>query len=1310
MKTRSLLALLLALAVLLPLLAACNPGGSSTTEPPTTTVGPTTTLPTTTAPEPPTTQPSVPGPEDPVIPSLTYLPLEDLADYTIVYPEIAGDAALAAIEAFRDAIATETGVTLPVVSDAVAIGETVPTGTKEILLGATNRYESSAAPTLRYYDFYVTVENGRLVLLAPSDAALISALGYATENMLAEGKLSYPEGGYFHEMIYPLDTITLAGRPITDFVIVRDMENGEVAQYLAKCITDLTGYLLPIHAANDPEVPYEILIGNTGRVATNAPPAGKYVVDLVGTKLALYGSGTHAAYRATLSFAETYLDGKQATLEVVRLEDENRPLSLYSLNLPDELEPITLEHTENTGGVLERFLKTKDALPTEVTVVAPVKLTDYPFSAKRQEIFVAPDGDDDNPGTIDAPLATLAEAVLRTRHGGGVIWMRGGSYEVNEAVKLTDFHSGTAASPLFIKAYGNEKPVLSTYKRIETSWFGSVESGDPLAERFDPDINPQDILVANLADHGFTPDDITELVSSSDAYGDTLRQTRYGVTPVMLIGNTEYGIARYPNPDEELLSYAYAYESGRVTSATGSEIYYNWVDRVTKYAGTWQGEPITLDTPIPWEISLGTRNLSQQKDPYDQSEDWERYAPILDWVDTGNIWFYGRVYSDWNVGAYNVHVGRKANGDYVCFENDPNKPSIQSTMPASLGARSTSRADHAHHFYLFNAIEALDAPGEWFIDVENEKLPLYFYPTEEFYSVSDIGYTAGYAGNILELDGVSNLVIDGLSFIGVADTAIYSPGSKAIGQISIQNCEFSNLGNHGINIIQRVQGDGVAVLFNTFSKSNGGAMVSLMNNTAPSMIPDHNVIQNNIFYDPAPNHQVGIQFAGCVTVVSHNYLVNTNISVNNPTFECIVEYNRLDGGSEDVGDGGQIYMYGLYTRGNHIRYNVCHALNYSGNSIYNDGMCSGNYSYYNICSTLTGYRESVQKCFYVSTGHNNVAFNNIFIVRDEVRFLENLELHGREPMNAKVSVQGGEKRHTGDCGIYESTLFYADKTDAGYTTPSGGEDAASYSWDALYKSAAGRYTGNIAYTHYNYERFSARFPNFIKSMEGAWQVFVTINEQAHEYDRRTAVLALEAGFDAAVKLFTGEVPYDITELQQPTHPLWSKYDVIEDLVAEHGTSLTETEAEALAFELGYGYTEDFFRQPAYNIYDNNVILGGDSKFYFDTNNDGICGNSRTDFVTSDYLSNNAGFDDFGNAVGSGNTSNPFSKDLRLIGENYYNHDFDEVLANADIDMWSADYADYSFLPGVLESIQNDIPDFYEFQYIASGRAGIRMPE
>ena len=1293
---KRLMSLILVVVMLVPILASCGLLELFGKDPDITTAGPTT--------PPTTTEP---------IPVFDRVPIEGLSEYVIVYPEIASDSLYEAVLALRDAIKDVTGIELAVVSDLVEIGEAVPVGTKEILVGATNRYESAGTPSLRYDDYYVAFENSRLALMGGSEDAVIEAVGFAIDYLLADGSLGYADGGYHYAATYPLSAMTLAGRSIADFVIVRDGENATLAAYLAECIRKATGFVLPIRTAEDPEVAYEILIGNTGRNATSTVlTEKKYIIDVVGTKLVLYGTGENAAYYATLRFINKYLDKQLSVLAVEREEFDNSAAGIYHLNIPATLDTITLEYQENSGGVLERFLKAKDELPEEITVIEPVTLAQYPFSIRRSEVYISPDGSDDNTGTKTAPFATLQKALEVVGAGGGVIWVRGGIYEFSEAVVISTANSGTSTTPLFIKAYEDETPVFTTYKSLKTEWFTEMRPDDPMADRLDSSLNFWDIYTVSLADYGYTKDDLTKLVNGGDAFsrqGTTYeedyaaykkalaedpytsvkepqyidyRYSAYGVKPFLLIGDTEYELCRYPNADEAPLSYAQAYEMGRVTSSTGSEIYYDWIGRCNE---------VNMDpyTPIPWEITLGTRNSTQRNAGVkcEDTADWDRYAPILDWIDTGNIWFFGRPYSDWDVAQCNVHVGKQVNangaltGEVAHFSlGSKDDYAIVSTTPVGLGARSTSSAGYQHDFYLFNAFEAIDIPGEWFIDEESEDLRLYIYPTDDFFEEEDISYTGSYNGSIISMPGnVSNVVIDGITFSGTGANGIHRSGNAAtkMENVVIENCTFKHTANGGVTIGGGILNH-VAVIYNDFSQSNGH-MLSLANNQSYNLIPDHNVIQNNTFHDPSPNHQVGISFQGCRTVVSHNFLLNTNINLGGPCYESIVEYNRLVGGSEDVGDGGQVYMYGLYTRGNHIRCNVMHGLNFSGNNIYNDGMCSGNYSYYNVCSTLTGYRPSGQKCFYVSTGHNNVSFNNIFITRSHERTIANLEAHGTTPSNTGFEyfnpVTGKKEkisRPIGDSVMYESTLFYADKKDPGYQTSRGGEDAASYSWDDLYRAAAGTYTGVRPRAYIDLEMMEKRFPNWMAAMRGAQELFDRMDEmdtaaalgQGPGYDRRTDVLAMEAAYDAKVA----------------------------ELMAE---GMTKAQANNEAFRLGLAYNEDFYRQPAYNLYKNNVLIGGDIDYYFDTDSDGIYGEERADLVYSDYLANRAGLDDFGFPLASGN--DPFAKDLRIIETNYYHTDYTEIFWDADPDYrdgWRY-YADYSFLDGVEEEILSVIPEYYD---------------
>ncbi|WP_344977064.1 right-handed parallel beta-helix repeat-containing protein [Compostibacter hankyongensis] len=90
-------------------------------------------------------------------------------------------------------------------------------------------------------------------------------------------------------------------------------------------------------------------------------------------------------------------------------------------------------------------------------------------SAAAQSVYVAPDGNDKNPGTKTQPLATLQAACDRARDirgqkpaaGSIEILVAPGTYFLKKPLLITAAHSGTAASPLLIKGEGPEPSVIS---------------------------------------------------------------------------------------------------------------------------------------------------------------------------------------------------------------------------------------------------------------------------------------------------------------------------------------------------------------------------------------------------------------------------------------------------------------------------------------------------------------------------------------------------------------------------------------------------------------------------------------------------------------------------------------------------------------------------------------------------------------------------------------------------------------------------------------------------------------------------------
>ncbi len=75
----------------------------------------------------------------------------------------------------------------------------------------------------------------------------------------------------------------------------------------------------------------------------------------------------------------------------------------------------------------------------------------------KAQIFVAPDGDDNNPGTIDLPFKTLTKAIS-VSGPDSLIYLRGGVYYDSTTIRLNK--SGTDGHYIKIWAYQDEVPII----------------------------------------------------------------------------------------------------------------------------------------------------------------------------------------------------------------------------------------------------------------------------------------------------------------------------------------------------------------------------------------------------------------------------------------------------------------------------------------------------------------------------------------------------------------------------------------------------------------------------------------------------------------------------------------------------------------------------------------------------------------------------------------------------------------------------------------------------------------------------------
>ena len=117
-----------------------------------------------------------------------------------------------------------------------------------------------------------------------------------------------------------------------------------------------------------------------------------------------------------------------------------------------------------------------------ITVGTSIAVAEEPVPAAAAEevslleFYVAPDGDDSNPGTCEAPFATIQQAQAQVRAydtsrlNGITVFIHGGPYGLTGSITFGHEDSGSAKTPITYRAYQDEIPVISGGVAFELTW------------------------------------------------------------------------------------------------------------------------------------------------------------------------------------------------------------------------------------------------------------------------------------------------------------------------------------------------------------------------------------------------------------------------------------------------------------------------------------------------------------------------------------------------------------------------------------------------------------------------------------------------------------------------------------------------------------------------------------------------------------------------------------------------------------------------------------------------------------------------
>ena len=211
------------------------------------------------------------------------------------------------------------------------------------------------------------------------------------------------------------------------------------------------------------------------------------------------------------------------------------------------------------------------------------------------------------------------------------------------------------------------------------------------------------------------------------------------------------------------------------------------------------------------------------------------------------VWSY--MGSNWCANAYLVSAFDPANKTFTTRYGTETKPTAGRPL------------------YIFNVLEAIDMPGESFID--REKNVVYFYAPHVITGVNDVRIST-YDGSMFTFDKASNIKLDGIEMKYTKNTPLNVTNTTGF---TVENCVFA----HGS------KGASLSVTNITFKNNivtqNGYNGISISGGNRDTLSPSNNLVENNVF---TYNGRIRRQYAPAINMGGVGVKVLNNEIAYNP--------------------------------------------------------------------------------------------------------------------------------------------------------------------------------------------------------------------------------------------------------------------------------------------------------------------------------------------------------------------------------------------------------------------------------------------
>ena len=552
-------------------------------------------------------------------------------------------------------------------------------------------------------------------------------------------------------------------------------------------------------------------------------------------------------------------------------------------------------------------------------------------------LHVSPRGSGTGDGSAARPFAEIVQArdfirglratEPRSVAGGVEVRIEGGTYVIGRGLSFEAEDSGSAHAPVIYCAQPSAPAVISGGPSWSLSEFQPVK--DPIALQRIPEAARSAVVQIELRAQGIHDYGILPLLGHSMSSLEAKTRYRRGpVAPELFVNGHPLRLARYPN--EGFTRVGKVVEVGDVIRA--------WMDDargVRAMEHSWVPEDQRSDPPRGFAFQYNKEKLAA----WVAAED----ARML------GYWFYN--WSDQSVTVSSIDI-----------ENGV----IRTVEPGGYGVRQNQR------FFIYNMLEELDSPGEWYLDRTSGIL--YLYPQNG-------GVDATVSLSLLSEDLVSvnqakNIVFEGLHFSHTRERAMIVANSSAI---EILDCKITNTGLEGIVI----EGGFGNLVSGAEVSNTGKSGIVLSGGNVATLRPAIHVVENSLIHNFARNEKTynpGINLSGVGQIARNNEIHSgPHVAIIFRGNDHLIEQNYIHDVVRDADDMGAIYAGRSWvSRGTVIRHNLVRNITgYAGgthlpSAIYLDDGLSGIKVEGNI---IINAALGVM----LNGGRDNIVVNNLFI-------------------------------------------------------------------------------------------------------------------------------------------------------------------------------------------------------------------------------------------------------------------------------------------------------------------------------------------